>query len=144
MSCTYALSLSLVEFGPQQVKFVQRLLLALLHLLEKSLLVVDDLISLLLVLLDDVSVVSLTLNLEFVVFFLEVNRVLLVQLNLLVVAKLNSLQVLHHWLLGDIVSGGQLVVVVFSLVLNVEDGSLWSKKLVSKQLFEVIVSIIQL
>lgn len=73
-------------------------------MLQKSLLVVDNVISLLLVLLDDVSVVSLTLYLEFVVFLLEVKRVLLVQLDLLVVAHFHFFEVLHNWLLWDVVS----------------------------------------
>lgn len=129
---TYALSSSLVKLGSQQVELVQGLLLALFHLLQEGLLVVDDLIRLLLVLLDDVGVVPLTLHLEFVVLFFQVNRVLLVQLDLLVVAHFHSLQVLHHWFLGDVVGGGQLVTLVLCLVFDVEDGSLRTRKLVSK------------
>lgn len=124
---TYAFSLGLVELGSEDVELVQGLLLVLLHLLKKNLLVVDDLIRLLLVLLDDVRVVSLALHLKFVVFLLKVKRVLFVQLDLLVVAHLHSLEVLHDWLLRDVVAGRELVARVLSLVLNVEDGALNAK-----------------
>lgn len=137
---TYALSSGLIELSSQQVELVQRLLLAPLHLLKKHLFVVDDVIGLLLVLFDDVSVVSLTLNLEFMVFFLEVNRVLFVQLHFLVVTHLNSLEVLHHWLLGDVVSGRQLLVGVFCMVLDVKDGSLRTKNWLANLYFEYNVN----
>lgn len=121
---TYAFGSGLVKLGSEQVEFVQGLLLGLLHLLEKRLLVVDDVVRLLLVLLDDVGVVPLALYLEFVVLLLEVDGVLLVQLDFLVVAHFDSLEVLHHWLLGDVVSGRELVALVLGRVLDFEDGTL--------------------
>jgi hypothetical protein len=126
---TYAFCLGLVELCPQHVELVQGLLLRHPHLLDKILLLSDDLVRLLLMLLDDVGVVSLALHLKLVVLLLQVQSVLLVQLDLIVVTLLDSLQVLHHWLLGDVIGRLEVTSLVLGRVLDLEDSSLKKSKI---------------
>jgi len=79
---TYTFSFGPVESCSKRVEFVHRLVLVLYHKPEERILVVENLLSRLLMLLDGVGEVSATLLLKFHLLSTHVNRVLFVELNL--------------------------------------------------------------
>ena len=123
---TYSFSFSFVQFCAQEVQFVERLFLTLFHLLQEFLFTINNIISLGLMFLNDISVVSLTLNFEFHIFLFEVQCILLIQLNFFVVAHFNFLEMLHNWLFGDVINSLQrLFTIIIKLrVLNIKNSSL--------------------
>lgn len=79
---TYALSLSHVEFSPNDIEFVHGVVLAKFHEIDEVIFFGKDSFSLLLVLLDGVTEVSLALLLELLLLDAHVDGVLLVKLHL--------------------------------------------------------------
>lgn len=112
-----------IKFSMKLAELILRCVLAGSHLLDKGFLRDDNIIGLLLMLFDDIGIVSLTLNLEFLIFFSEVEGVLFVLGNFLVVSHFDFLKVLHHWFFRDVVGGSCLATLVLGGVLGLEYGT---------------------
>lgn len=88
---TYTFSLGFVESCPEHIELIQGLLLGLPHLLHQVFFIANNLVRLLLMLLDNISIVALTLAFELLVLLLEVECVLLIQGHLVQVSLLHLL-----------------------------------------------------
>ena len=120
---TYALLLSLVHFGFENIELIDSVRLLLGELMQELLLLGQELVSGPLMLLDDNSVMPLTFGFIFLVALLQVGGIVLVLIYFVFVLRFDILQIVHNWSLWNVINSFESN--FRRRILDVKDSSLY-------------------